>query len=102
MSEYNAIGLMVRKSIRNANTYANMDCKEKGPMRFGLCCLFKDEEIAFRTTTAKVLSTLPRDEQLKKLSLLRQCPESRTVQRLCIGAILPLVVTEGWLGGRQS
>lgn len=37
-------------------------------MRFGLCCLFKDEEIAFRTTTAKVLSVMPRDEQLKKLS----------------------------------
>lgn len=37
-------------------------------MRFGLCCLFKDEEIAFRTTTVKVLSVMPRGEQLKKLS----------------------------------
>ena len=37
-------------------------------MRFGLCCLFKNEKIAFRTTTAKVLSVMPRGEQLKKLS----------------------------------
>lgn len=37
-------------------------------MRFGLCCLFKDQEIAFRTTTAKALSVMPRGEQLRKLS----------------------------------
>ncbi len=62
------------------------------PMRFGLCCLFKDEEIAFRTTTAKVLSTMSRDEQLKKLSGI--CYDNsqslllavQTVQRLGIGA----------------
>ncbi|MFN2355184.1 MAG: UV DNA damage repair endonuclease UvsE [Desulfopila sp.] len=61
-------------------------------MRFGLCCIFKDEEIAFRTTTAKVLSTLPRGEQLKKLSGL--CYDNsqslveavQTVHRLGIGA----------------
>ena len=61
-------------------------------MRFGLCCLFKDEEIAFRTTTAKVLSVMPRGEQLNKLSgichsntqnLLRAV---QTVHRLGIGA----------------
>jgi UV DNA damage endonuclease len=61
-------------------------------MRFGLCCHFKDEEIAFRTTTARVLSTMPRGEQLKKLSGL--CYENsqslvqavHTVHRLGIGA----------------
>ncbi len=37
-------------------------------MRFGLCCLFKQENISFRTTTAKVLSRMPREEQLRKLS----------------------------------
>ncbi len=61
-------------------------------MRFGLCCLFKNEEIAFRTTTAKVLSLMPRIEQLKKLSgicqnnaqsLLRAV---QAVHRLGIGA----------------
>ncbi|TKB23902.1 UV DNA damage repair endonuclease UvsE [Desulfopila sp. IMCC35006] len=61
-------------------------------MRFGLCCLFKEEKIAFRTTTAKVLSTLPRGEQLKKLSTIcHNNSESlvralHTVQRLGIGA----------------
>ncbi len=61
-------------------------------MRFGLCCHFKDEEIAFRTTTARVLSTMPRGEQLKKLSGL--CYDNsqslvqavQTVHRLGIGA----------------
>jgi len=37
-------------------------------MRFGLCCLFANELISFRTTTAKVLSALVRDDQLHKLS----------------------------------
>lgn len=37
-------------------------------MRFGLCCLFKEEKINFRTTTARVLSGMPRGEQLVKLS----------------------------------
>ena len=83
---------MVSESVRNANTYANMDCEEKNPMRFGLCCQFKDEEIAFRTTTAKVLLTLPRDAQLKKLSGIC-CNNAQSlveavqnVQRLKIGA----------------
>ena len=61
-------------------------------LRFGLCCLFKEEPIAFRTTTAKVLTGLPRTEQLVKLSgichdntrnLLRAL---EAVQRLEIGA----------------
>ncbi len=37
-------------------------------MRLGLCCLFKEEKISFRTTTAKALTSLPRGEQLVKLS----------------------------------
>lgn len=61
-------------------------------MRFGLCCLFIDEGIAFRTTTVKVLSLMPRGEQLKKLSgLCHSNAESllravQTVHRLGIGA----------------
>lgn len=37
-------------------------------LRLGLCCLFKNEAVSFRTTTVKALSTLPRDRQLFKLS----------------------------------
>jgi len=37
-------------------------------MRFGLCCLFREEKISFRTTTARVLSTMAREDQLRKLS----------------------------------
>ncbi|UFS72505.1 UV DNA damage repair endonuclease UvsE [Geomonas sp. RF6] len=61
-------------------------------MRFGLCCIFLQEEIPFRTTTAKALSALPRREQLEKLSTL--CTGNagnlllalQTVSRLKIGA----------------
>lgn len=61
-------------------------------MRFGLCCLFKNEEVAFRTTTAKVLATMSREEQLKKLSgICHSNAESlvlavKTVHKLGIGA----------------
>ena len=61
-------------------------------MRFGLCCLFKEEKIAFRTTTAKVLSAMPRGVQLAKLSgICRSNAQSlvlamQTVHRLGIGA----------------
>lgn len=61
-------------------------------MRFGLCCHFKDEEIAFRITTARALSTMPRGEQLKKLSGLCYANSQslvqavHTVHRLGIGA----------------
>lgn len=37
-------------------------------MRFGLCCLFVKEPVNFRTTTAKILSALAREDQLFKLS----------------------------------
>lgn len=83
---------MVSESGMTAITHDNMFCKQRDLMRFGLCCLFKDEEIAFRTTTAKVLSTVPRGEQLQKLS--RLCYDNsqslvqavQTVHRLGIGA----------------
>lgn len=39
-------------------------------LRLGLCCLFRDQPIRFRQTTAKVLLTLSRDEQLHRLSTL--------------------------------
>ncbi len=61
-------------------------------MRFGLCCLFKEEKVSFRTTTAKVLIELKREEQLQKLSGI--CLHNtfnlhlalETVRRLNIGA----------------
>jgi UV DNA damage endonuclease len=61
-------------------------------MRFGLCCLFKEEKIAFRTTTAKVLSGMGRGEQLDKLSDIclsnARClvQAMQAVHRLGIGA----------------
>ena len=61
-------------------------------MRFGLCCLFKDEPVSFRSTTAKALSALGRNDQLSKLSGI--CLDNarnlllglETVHRLGIGA----------------
>lgn len=61
-------------------------------MRFGLCCLFKDEPVIFRTTTAKALGACSRDEQLRRLS--RLCLENaasllqavQVAHRLGIGA----------------
>jgi len=61
-------------------------------MRFGLCCLFKNEPVTFRTTTAKGLVTVHRPEQLARLSVI--CTHNatnlllavQTVQRLGIGS----------------
>jgi len=61
-------------------------------MRFGLCCLFKKEPVSFRTTTAKVLTTFKRGEQLNVLSEI--CTHNatnlllavETVRRLGIGS----------------
>lgn len=39
-------------------------------IRFGLCCLFRDEPVRFRQTTAAVLRRLPRPQQLRQLSAL--------------------------------
>lgn len=61
-------------------------------MRLGLCCLFQEEKIAFRTTTAKALAGLSRRDQLSKVSAIcRANVESlhdslRAVSRLGIGA----------------
>ena len=61
-------------------------------MRYGLCCLFIQEKIGFRTTTAKALAGKSRGEQLTKLSGI--CLHNarsllsavQTVHRLGIGA----------------
>jgi UV DNA damage endonuclease len=61
-------------------------------LRFGLCCLFKNEEVSFRTTTVKSLSSFPRVLQLHKLSeicLHNACNLQlalKTADRLGIGA----------------
>ncbi|HOL21143.1 MAG TPA: UV DNA damage repair endonuclease UvsE [Candidatus Hydrogenedens sp.] len=39
-------------------------------IRFGLCCIFREQNIKFRTVTAKFILTLPRKEQLKTLSTI--------------------------------
>lgn len=46
-------------------------------IRFGLCCIFKEQPIKFATTTAKHILSLAKTEQLKKLSrICRQNAES--------------------------
>ncbi len=76
----------------NVTLFDTIHCEARDTMRFGLCCLFKDEKIAFRTTTAKVLSVMPRGEQLKKLSgICHSNAKSllqavQAVHRLSIGA----------------
>jgi len=42
--------------------------KRKSAMRFGLCCIFRQEPITFRQVTAKTLRTLNHNQQLKHLS----------------------------------
>ena len=41
-----------------------------GGIRLGLCCIFREEPIKFRGTTAKHTATFPRSEQLRRLSRL--------------------------------
>lgn len=61
-------------------------------LRFGLCCLFRNEDVRFRTTTAAALSKMSRKEARAKVSSL--CLENarnlgmalRAVRRLGIGA----------------
>ena len=43
---------------------------KKGGIRLGLCCIFKEEPIRFKATTAKYLLQFSRSEQLQKLSVL--------------------------------
>lgn len=65
---------------------------ERPSLRLGLCCLFHKEPVSFRTTTARVLSALPRNLQLIKLSEICLHNASNlllaleTVRRLGIGA----------------
>jgi len=44
--------------------------KGKDMLRFGLCCIFREEPIRFRQTTAKALMALPEQERLQKLSTI--------------------------------
>jgi len=61
-------------------------------MRFGLCCIFMNEPIRFRTTTARALIPLSRAEQRERISAI--CLDNtqnlyravETVARLGIGA----------------
>jgi UV DNA damage endonuclease len=53
--------------------------------RLGLCCIFRKEPIRFRTTTARALSGLPRDEQLTRLSHL--CLENAGSLLLALDAV---------------
>jgi UV DNA damage endonuclease len=39
-------------------------------LRLGLCCIFREQEIKFRTTTAAATSRMPRSDALAKLSSL--------------------------------
>lgn len=61
-------------------------------MRLGLCCLFKEQPISFRTTTVKYLSKMPRVEQLAHISTICQSNAGslleavKTTYRLGIGA----------------
>ncbi|MBE0582329.1 MAG: UV DNA damage repair endonuclease UvsE [Desulfofustis sp.] len=61
-------------------------------MRLGLCCLFKNEPVRFRTTTATALANRARPAQLLKLSeICRSNAENlllavQTIRRLGIGA----------------
>jgi UV DNA damage endonuclease len=51
-------------------------------VRFGLCCLFRDQPIKFRTTTATAVLKLPREEALAKISLL--CLENTRALRAAL------------------
>jgi len=61
-------------------------------IRLGLCCLFRDEPVRFRATTAAALKLLPREHRLTRLSelCLANCRSlvaaTETVIRLEIGA----------------
>ena len=49
---------------------ANGVQKRHGSIRFGLCCLFRDEPIKFRTTTATAIGKMKRPDALAKLANL--------------------------------
>ena len=82
---------MTKKQQQNITTTPEVLLK-RPTLRLGLCCLFKNESVKFRTTTARALTGLPRNQQLLKLSDI--CLHNarnlelalKTVQRLGIGA----------------
>lgn len=57
-------------------------------IRLGLCCLFREEPIRFRTATATALLRLPRREQRRKLSAL--CLENADPLLLALQACVRL------------
>lgn len=52
-------------------------------LRLGLCCVFKEEPIRFRTTTATAISKLSRQEQLAKLETIALANAESLLQSLC-------------------
>jgi len=59
-------------------------------MRLGLCCLFREEPVRFRTATATALLRLPRQERLRKLSGL--CLENADNLLLALQACVRLEI----------
>lgn len=71
-------------------------------IRFGLCCLFKGENIRFKRTTAKALSLLTDNERIKKVSsvcihnvkqlyeALKKCDELNIRAFRILSPLLPL------------
>jgi len=54
-------------------------------VRLGLCCLFKNEPVTFRATTARALATVHRDEQLRRLSAI--CAHNAVNLLLAVAAV---------------
>lgn len=54
-------------------------------IRFGLCCIFRKENIKFRSLTAQSIISLPRNQQLKKLSeiCLHNCQSLLKAVKYC-------------------
>jgi len=60
-------------------------------LRFGLCCIFKEQPIKFRQTTAKALHKYSRQDQLSKLSEICLA-NTRSVKKAL------QFVSENWIG----
>ncbi len=60
---------MIGKTLKKSSN----DWEKGSLLRLGLCCTFDAEPIRFRRTTARAVQSLPRREQLKKLSGLCLC-----------------------------
>jgi len=59
-------------------------------IRFGLCCIFREEPIRFRQTTAASLSRLNRDAQLQKIS------------GICLDNLKNLLLAVGWVDNHKT